>query len=339
MTSRNIHLVGSIGLESAGDVFRMLGDLLGDKASRYPDGEPGVRHYWIVWQTRVFSEHPEFEVGGTVPPPAEGAPQLKRYRIRDGVDPKSLEFPPLGYAAEALESFRLFAEFRDNGQIPKGTRFLVALPTPAAVIGAFVEMEQASDIEPAYTRAMVRDLNAILEGIPNEDLAIQWDVCLELVAHEDGRPFYLDDPRAHALESVPYLMGLIPEAAEAGFHLCYGDPGHKHIIEPRDLATSVDWANEICAKTPRRVDFVHMPVPRDRNDDDYFAPLGDLDIGDTELSLGLVHHTDGLTGTKARIDTAEKYVTDFGIATECGFGRRPVETIPELLRIHAEAAG
>jgi hypothetical protein len=31
-------------------------------------------------------------------------------------------------------------------------------------------------------------------------------------------------------------------------------------------------------------------------------------------------------------------VQNFAIATECGFGRRPVETIPELLRIHAAAA-
>jgi hypothetical protein len=25
---------------------------------------------------------------------------------------------------------------------------------------------------------------------------------------------------------------------------------------------------------------------------------------------------------------------DFGIATECGFGRRPPETVPELLALH-----
>lgn len=339
MTSRNIHLVGSIGLESAGDVFQMLGELLGDKASRYPDGEPGIRDYWIVWQFRIFSEHPEFEVGEKVPPLTEGAQPLTRYRVREGVNPNAIDFPPLGYAAAALESYQIFSEFRDKGQVPEGTRFLVALPTPAAVIVAYVATEHAAAIEPVYAEAMVRELDAILEGIPNEDLAIQWDVCLELVAHEGGIPFYLDDPRAHALETVPHLMGLVPEAAEAGFHLCYGDPGHKHIIEPKDLATCVDWANEICANTPRRVDFVHMPVPRDRNDDDYFAPLVDLEIGDTELSLGLVHHTGGLDGTKARIDTAGKFRPDFGIATECGFGRRPVETIPELLRIHAEAAG
>jgi hypothetical protein len=35
---------------------------------------------------------------------------------------------------------------------------------------------------------------------------------------------------------------------------------------------------------------------------------------------------------------AEKVVKGFMVATECGFGRRKPDTIPELLRIHAEIA-
>jgi hypothetical protein len=51
-----------------------------------------------------------------------------------------------------------------------------------------------------------------------------------------------------------------------------------------------------------------------------------------------VHYTDGLVGTKNRLVTARKYVNDFAVGTECGFGRRDPKTIPELLRIHAQAA-
>ena len=80
-----------------------------------------------------------------------------------------------------------------------------------------------------------------------------------------------------------------------------------------------------------------MPVPRDRDDDDYFRPLQDLST-DTRLFLGLVHYTDGVEGTTRRIETAKRYVSDFGIATECGFGRRPKEQVPELLDIHRQAA-
>jgi hypothetical protein len=80
-------------------------------------------------------------------------------------------------------------------------------------------------------------------------------------------------------------------------------------------------------------------VPRNRDDDAYFAPLQRLALRpETELCLGLVHLTDGVEGTKRRLATAKKHAGNFSIATECGFGRRDPRTIPELLRIHAEVA-
>jgi hypothetical protein len=82
-----------------------------------------------------------------------------------------------------------------------------------------------------------------------------------------------------------------------------------------------------------------MPVPRNRADDAYFEPLKRLALRpETELCLGLVHHSDGVDGTKQRLVTAKKYAGKFSIATECGFGRRDPRTIPGLLRIHAEVA-
>jgi hypothetical protein len=36
-----------------------------------------------------------------------------------------------------------------------------------------------------------------------------------------------------------------------------------------------------------------------------------------------------------RIATAQRFINDFGIATECGFGRRPAETVPALIDLHA----
>ena len=50
------------------------------------------------------------------------------------------------------------------------------------------------------------------------------------------------------------------------------------------------------------------------------------------VALGLVHYTDGVVGTRRRIATAGKYLDDFLIATECGFGRRPPETVPAPAR-------
>jgi hypothetical protein len=82
-----------------------------------------------------------------------------------------------------------------------------------------------------------------------------------------------------------------------------------------------------------------MPVPRHRDDDSYFAPLRGLDrTRGSELYLGLLHFTDGAAGARGRIAAAKRTVQDFGIATECGLGRRASTTIPDLLRLHAEVA-
>ena len=116
------------------------------------------------------------------------------------------------------------------------------------------------------------------------------------------------------------------------YHFCYGDAGHRHVVEPTDMGDMVELANRLAAGATRNIDLVHMPVPRDRSDDAYFEPLKRLKLRpETELCLGLVHYTDGIDGTRKRLATAEKFVRDFSIGTECGFGRRDPSTIPELL--------
>jgi len=55
----------------------------------------------------------------------------------------------------------------------------------------------------------------------------------------------------------------------------------------------------------------------------------------TELYLGLIH-ADGAENVKQRIAAASKYVSDFGIATECGMARaRTPEVVMTLLQAHA----
>ena len=41
---------------------------------------------------------------------------------------------------------------------------------------------------------------------------------------------------------------------------------------------------------------------------------------------------------KGTADDVERAVAAFGVATECGLGRRPPETIHDLLRLHAQIA-
>jgi methionine synthase II (cobalamin-independent) len=131
----------------------------------------------------------------------------------------------------------------------------------------------------------------------------------------------------------------VPGDIELLFHFCYGDSNHKHVVEPTDMGDMVEFANRISRQIKRPIQLIHMPVPRNRDDDAYFAPLQNLKLRpETELCLGLVHHTDGVEGTRRRLATARKYASNFAVGTECGFGRRDPKTIPELLRIHAQIA-
>ena len=98
----------------------------------------------------------------------------------------------------------------------------------------------------------------------------------------------------------------------------------------------VELINGLTSGIQRSIAFIHMPVPIERDDDAFYRPLQLLKIQpSTEIYLGLIHDTDGVAGTVKRMATAHRYIGDFGIATECGFGRRPPETVPALIELHA----
>ena len=59
-----------------------------------------------------------------------------------------------------------------------------------------------------------------------------------------------------------------------GCHLCYGDFQHQHFVEPSDLSVVVRMANAARKEVPRPIDYCHMPVPRNRDDEAYFAIPG-----------------------------------------------------------------
>jgi hypothetical protein len=59
---------------------------------------------------------------------------------------------------------------------------------------------------------------------------------------------------------------------------------------------------------------------------------------ETELYLGLLHHEDEHEGAARRIATAQKYVSGFGVATECGMGRERAEVIAPLMGLHKDVA-
>lgn len=329
------HLVGSVPLANAEEVFRTTNSILGERLYRIPDGETGVRTNWIGWQVAFFQKNPAFEL---IPPEPEAYSMLPRFKLRSAAF-SQLIFDNIGYADAAIESYAIFSQLKQAGIIPTYCRFQVSLPTPIATVVAFVIPEDMAAVEPAYEVGMLNELDRISAAIPHEELAIQWDVAVEFGILEGVMPPFLSDSKAEILTRLIRLGDSIPSDVEMGYHLCYGDAGHSHFKQPEDTSKLVEVANALSASVKRTINWIHMPVPRDRSDDAYFAPLKNLKLHpETELYLGLVHYTDGIEGTQKRIAVAKKFVSEFGVATECGLGRRPSETIPDLMRIHSEVS-
>jgi ubiquinone/menaquinone biosynthesis C-methylase UbiE len=329
-----VHLVGSVPLRSAGDVFRLLGERLGDRVRRLPDGETGPRADWIVWQYPVLSSRPQFEVA----PPAPGSYRaLPRLRLRSGDEAAELRFGSLGYADAALASYQTFGPLKRDGVVPPGCRFQVCLPTPLAPVSAFIAVEDQAAVEPAYEAAMMGELEQILDEVPHEQLALQWDTNVEFGMLEGELPVWFPDVKAGILERLIRISRVVPPEVELGFHFCLGhdEQAERHV--PPDTGRMVDVANALAASLDRPVNWIHIPLPGDRTDAAFVAPLRDLRLHpETELYVGALHAGESTEVTGGRIEAAHEVVPDFGLATPCGWGRLPPRLVPELVSAHAE---
>ena len=331
------HLVGSVPLDGAEDVFRSSARVLGERLRRAPDGETGARLEWIVWQLRRLMAHPQFEV--VEPGPRNYAPN-PRVAVKEGIAIADVDFGALGYAESARSSWDLFSRLQAAGDLPASWRFQVSLPTPLAPIHAFVLPGQELELEPAYEAAMRKEVDEIASFVPHQKLAIQWDTAVEFGILEDVFPAYFpEDPLEGIIDRLGRYASWVPDGVELGYHLCYGDADHEHFKQPQDAGKLADVANRVSVALDRSLDWIHLPVPRARDDEAFYAPLADLALHDeTELYLGLVHLTDGVDGTARRIEVAGAVVPAFGVATECGMGRRPPDSVLPLFDVHAAVA-
>jgi hypothetical protein len=325
-----------VPLDSSEAVFRATAAALGPWMARFPDGETGTRTNWIEWQIPMLGGDPALEV---VPPDPDHYRPLPRVAVRDGSSADDIALTGCGYADAAEASYVEFRRLRDDGVIAADARFQVCLPTPLATVALFVTPEDQAAVEAVYERLLLADLDRVLATIPHEDLAIQWDTAVEFGVLEGLFPVWFEPAEAGVVDRLVRIGNRVPVDVELGFHLCYGDAGHQHFTQPTDAAVLVRVANALADGLDRPLNWLHLPVPRERDDVAYYAPLADLRLSDdTELYLGLVHRTDGMEGTQRRMAAASKVVPAFGISTECGLGRRPSETVPELLELHAAVA-
>src|ERR1700680_827917 len=146
------------------------------------------------------------------------------------------------------------------------------------------------------------------------------------------------DFRTETLSVLKTIGDAVPAGIELGYHLCSGSPADEHMVQPKDTGIMVEMTNAIVAGVKRPIQFFHMPVPKGRTDDAYFAPLEKLRLPpQTQLYLGLIHHDDA-TGDAARLAAARRHTRVDGVGTECGMARGDPARLPSLLAAHIRAA-
>ena len=337
--SRDVLLVGSLAVPDA-EAAMTAAASIGPALTRIPDGETGARSKFITWQVPVLAKAEQFEVLPLGPQSqwgADGQFPPRIVRLKPGAE-GTPHFPPTGYADVALDSYRVFKRLKREGRIAPDVRFQVGLPTPLGVLAVFMEPDAQRLAEPSYRRRMIEDIDRITAGIPHEELTMQWDVPEEIAVWEGLNTLHPDNPRQAVLERLVELMDRVHPAVELGMHLCYGDISHKHWKEP-DLGVMAAFANAVTKALKRKLDYVHMPIPRDWTDAARFAGLRKFKLPPgTKIYLGLIHATDGAGGAARRIAAAGRHLKHFGVGTSCGLGRRDPGAIPGLMALHREVA-
>lgn len=336
---RPVLLIGSFPPSlSQREVFTIAGRALAGVAKRLPDGEV---QGWATFPQATLAKAVGLEASERTARSQPEMPPYPLWRMKPGMRPEDIRFAPVGYDRIARNSYAEFLAARREGAVAPGTKFQVSLPTPFATMGAFIIPEEVPALLPVFERHYFAEVDAIVRDIPAGDLAMQWDVAVEIVQSLEGVRSGLKEnaPLPFLAAALGRAVARVPANVECGMHFCYGNPGGRHIIEPKDTATMVALGNAVFSNLTRPLSWLHMPVPKSRDDDGYFAPLKDLRLPpDTEFYLGLVHLSDGLAGATRRMAAAKRYAPYFGVGYECGLRYFRPETIGEMLALHKVAA-
>ncbi len=121
-----------------------------------------------------------------------------------------------------------------------------------------------------------------------------------------------------------------------GLHLCYGDSSIS-IVNLRTPAVWSSWDPSAPASNDRSSNHLRSRVNEPMTHTSRHWP--------TSISIRRPSCTSDSSTTETerralrkRIEAASKVVSEFGVATKCGFGRRPSEQVVTLMEILREVA-
>ncbi len=238
----------------------------------------------------------------------------------------------------AIDSWKLFERMQKGGAIPAAVKFQVSIPTPIAPTYNNMVPADRPKVLPALVEHFLGEVAKMTASIPHDKLAIQWDVCQEVLAWEGYYEKGPVDFRTEAVDVLTKIGDAVPRDVELGYHLCYGSPADEHMVQPKDAALMVEMVNAVSKGVARPIQFFHLPVPKPRTDEAFYVPLEKLAMKPgTDLYLGLVHHNDD-AGNAARLAAGRRHAKVDGIGTECGMARGDPSRLPALLAAHVKTA-
>ena len=203
-------------------MFRRLTETTGSYLQRLPDGETGIRKTWIRFLQQVLADNPAIEVATDVPPfkftqwDGKLLREIPRLRVKPGATPDPATFET-GYADMAIASWKLFERLQRDGVIPPGVKFQISLPTPIAPTYNNMVPSDRPLLLPALTRHLIGEVGRIAAAMPNDRIALQWDVCQEVLAWEG---YYEPGPvdfRTETIDVLTRIGNAVPSAIELGY--------------------------------------------------------------------------------------------------------------------------
>ena len=149
-----------------------IADFLGNYCTCIPDGETGESGYWNKWEEYTFEncEDLKFEVIMQTTLGFNYTIKRRLYKIKDGVIPSSLDLGELGYADEAIKSYKTFKILKNKKIINAKVRFQVGIPSAMALVVGFIVTSDQRKVEPAVVKAIKRELKKLQSSIPPEEL-------------------------------------------------------------------------------------------------------------------------------------------------------------------------
>src|ERR1700692_680844 len=196
-----LHLVGSVPLDTPQEVFETFGAPLAKYLAAMPDGEVGPRRHWISRvHYQVLAAHPELEIIQRPAPDENGVErQFPRnagdawwFRVRSGVKQVRFGDPGwrLGFARDALDSYFVFSVMKQKGVLAAHLSFQDSIPMINSVLPPriFPNRDDLERIRPGYEAATRAEIAKIVEKISANELAIQWDCSTEIQDAYGGIP-------------------------------------------------------------------------------------------------------------------------------------------------------